>query len=260
MMRILAVDDEPLAREALQRVLQSRQDVEAFDIASDGMEALKYLDDQSYDILLVDIHMPQLSGTELVDRIRQRGGQAPAVIFVTAFDEHAVQAFEQQAVDYILKPFTTDRVHQAIDNARRRTQQDRAVMMDDILPRLEMLMRIAPKIAIKTKGRVLFIAPTELISAKAEGNYVLLQLRNGSHLLREQISVLADKLRPYGFIRIHRSVLINTSYVSAMEPLFTGEYLLRMKDGVEFNVTRTYKKNLRELAHFWIGADVEPVS
>jgi len=75
--------------------------------------------------------------------------------------------------------------------------------------------------------------------------------------LREQISVLSEKLRPYGFIRIHRSVLINTSYVTAMEPLFTGEYLLRMKDGAEFNVTRTYKRNLKELASFWIGTDVE---
>ena len=259
-MRILAVDDEPLAREALQRVLKSRSDLEAFDMASDGIEALAYLDDYSYDILLVDIHMPQLSGMELVARIRGRGGRVPAIIFVTAFDEHAVDAFEQQAVDYVLKPFTGDRVHRAIDNAKRRTQESRTAMLDDIMPRLEMMMRVAPKIAIKTKGRILFVAPAELISAKAEGNYVLLQLRTGTHLLRVQISVLADKLRPYGFIRIHRSVLINTSYVSAMEPLFTGEYLLRMKDGVEFNVTRTYKKNLRELANFWIGADVESVS
>jgi len=256
-MRILCVDDEPLAREALERILKTRRDVEAFDMAADGMEALSLLERQSYDIVLLDIHMPQLSGMDLVRRMRERGGVLPAIIFVTAFDEHAVQAFEQQAADYVLKPFSSERVNQAIDNAKRRSEEDKSTLMADLLPRLETLMRAAPKIAIKTKGRIVFVAPAELVSAKAEGNYVLLQLRSGTHLLREQISVLSEKLRPYGFIRIHRSVLINTSYVTAMEPLFTGEYLLRMKDGAEFNVTRTYKRNLKELASFWIGTDVE---
>jgi two-component system LytT family response regulator len=259
-MRLLVVDDEPLAREALQRVLHGRKDVHAFDVASNGIEALTYLENQSYDVLLLDIHMPQLSGMELVDRMKQRGMPMPAVIFVTAFDEHAVQAFEQQAADYVLKPFSGERVNQAIDHAKRRSREDRTAQMENLMPRLDTLMRAAPKIAIKTKGRVVFVAPSELVSAKAEGNYVLLQLRSGTHLLREQISALADKLHPYGFIRIHRSVLINTSYVSAMEPLFTGEYLLRMRDGTEFNVTRTYKKNLKELASFWIGADMETAS
>jgi two-component system LytT family response regulator len=256
-MHLLVVDDEPLAREALQRVLLGRKDVQSFDVASNGIEALTYLENECYDVVLLDIHMPQLSGMELVNRMRERGFPTPAVIFVTAFDEHAVQAFEQRAADYVLKPFSSDRVNQAIDHAKRRSQDDRAAQMADLMPRLETLMRAAPKIAIKTKGRIVFVAPNELISAKAEGNYVLLQLRSGTHLLREQISALADKLRPYGFIRIHRSVLINTSYVAAMEPLFTGEYLLRMRDGAEFNVTRTYKKNLKELASFWIGADME---
>src|SRR5262249_48829046 len=93
----------------------------------------------------------------------------------------------------------------------------------------------------------------DVVVVEAEGNYVLLQQRGGSHLLRESISAMAEKLKPYGFIRIHRSVLVNSSFVEEIEPRFTGEYLLRIKGGKEYTVTRTYKRSLRSLAEFWVG-------
>ena len=117
--------------------------------------------------------------------------------------------------------------------------------------------KLAPseKLAIKTKGRILFIDPAEVSIVEAEGNYVLLQQRSGSHLLRESISVVAEKLAPYGFVRIHRSVLVNTAFVEEIQPWNTGEYILRIRGGKEYTVTRTYKKNLKSLARFWIGTD-----
>lgn len=111
----------------------------------------------------------------------------------------------------------------------------------------------SPRIAIKVGGRIIFINSADIVSVKAEGNYVSLQRDSASYLLRESISHIAKKLEPYGFIRIHRSVLVNASLVEEIKPLSTGEYFVRMKSGNEFTVTRTYKKNLKVLAEFWIG-------
>lgn len=254
-MHILVVDDEPLARESLVRVLGERSDIEVVDVAVDAIEALARIRDHSYDILLVDIRMPEMSGMQMVDVLRSQGNEMPAIIFVTAFNEHAVAAFERHATDYILKPFSTERVHRAIDYAKQHSTEDRARKLAEILPHLQSLTKTTPRIAIKSKGRILFIDVAEIVVAEAEGNYVLLRQESGSHLLREQISVLADRLKPHGFVRIHRSVLVNSSHVEAVKPLLTGEYLLRLKNGKEYNVTRTYKKNLKEFATFWLGCD-----
>ena len=109
------------------------------------------------------------------------------------------------------------------------------------------------RIAIKLKGRILFIDPGKVVTVQAEGNYVLLQQETDSYLIREPISAIAEKLKPYGFIRIHRSVLVNVAFVEEIRPEFTGEYGLRVKGGQEYTVTRTYKKNLRSLAELWIS-------
>src|SRR5262249_17001818 len=112
--------------------------------------------------------------------------------------------------------------------------------------------RPAPRMAIKTRGRILFIDPREIMAVEADRNYVLLQQRTGSHLLRESISRMAERLEAYGFVRIHRSVLINASYVEQIQRWPTGEYVLRIRGGKEYTVTRTYKKNLKLMAHSWV--------
>ena len=125
-----------------------------------------------------------------------------------------------------------------------------------MLPALQRRVRPQPeRIAIKAKGRILFIDPGEVVSVHAEGNYVMLQKASGSYLLRESISEMASKLESYGFIRIHRSVLVNGSYVEEIQPLLSGEYGLRVRGGKHFTVTRTYKKNLKSLAEFWVGKE-----
>ena len=125
----------------------------------------------------------------------------------------------------------------------------------EALPRLQALAkRVSPRVAIKVKGRILFINLGDVVSVKAEGNYVLLQRDSTSHLLRESISAVAEKLQPHGFIRIHRSMLVNTTFVEEIKSYSTGEYVLRVKGRQEYRVTRTYKQNLKLLAEFWIGA------
>jgi hypothetical protein len=149
--------------------------------------------------------------------------------------------------------------HPAPEAARASAIPDRVVAAPD--KDADLAPQLAPaihRIAIKCGGKILFLNPAEIHAAHAQGNYVLLQQSRGSHLLREQISVVAEKLARYGFIRIHRSVLVNVAYVETIEPLFTGEYLLRMRGGREYNVTRTFKKNLQLLAESWIGTGIGP--
>jgi two-component system LytT family response regulator len=205
-MRVLIVDDEPLARTALAQILEARSDVECFDSANDAFEAQGLLMKHSYDVLLLDISMPELSGFDLLDRFQQFDRPLPAIVFVTAYSKHALAAFEKHAVDYILKPFSGERVNQALEFASRRTVGDRAAKLIELIPDLRTLSQKYPsKIAIKTDGRILFINPNDLTVVQAEGNYVLLQRETGSYLLRESISTIAEKLKPYGFVRIHRS-------------------------------------------------------
>jgi two-component system LytT family response regulator len=255
-MRVLIVDDEPPGQTALANVLTARSDVEHFDLANDGVEALEKLGRNQYDVVLLDINMPEMSGFELLDRLKGRVEPLPSIIFVTAHNEHAIAAFAKHAVDYVLKPFSTERIAEAIDVAFRRTAAERAAQLVAVLPQLQVLTRRrSSQIAIKSKGRILFIDPRAVIAVQAEGNFVLLQRESGSYVLRESISAIAEKLREYGFIRIHRSVLVNASCVEGIEPRPTGEYGLRIRGGKEYTVTRTYKQNLRLLAQLWIGTD-----
>jgi two-component system, LytTR family, response regulator len=255
-MRVLIVDDEPLAQTALANILSERSDVEYFDSAKDAIEARKKLTAEAYDVLLLDINMPEMSGVELLDQLRGHEDRLPSVVFVTAYNEYAVAAFEKQAIDYVLKPFSSERIEEALDRAFRQTEGERATKLVEAWRQLQKLSRPqSARIAIKAKGRILFINPDDVVAVQAEGNYVLLMRGSGSYLLRESISVLAEKLKPYGFIRIHRSVLVNASHVEEIRPCVTGEYDLRLRGGREYTVTRTYKKNLKSLADFWIGRD-----
>lgn len=254
-MRVLIVDDEPLARGALEKILSNREDVVNCDSTADPVEALTRLRENSYDVLLLDICLPEFSGIELLDSLKKQEKSLPSVIFVTAHDEYAVAAFEKQAVDYVLKPFSEERINHALDTAIHRVRGDRAARVLDFLPQIEGLLGKRSKIAIKAKGRILFIDPFDVITVEAQGNYVLLQRAGGSELLRESISTVTDRLSPYGFIRIHRSVLVNSLHVEEIQPLATGEYILRIKGGRGFTVSRTYKKNLHSISRLWFGTD-----
>src|SRR5215472_1882513 len=252
-MRVLIVDDEPLAQTALANILSVRCDVERFDLANDAIEALGKLATDSYDVLLLDIDL-DLLGSKLVDHLRERDLALPSIVFATAHVEHAVAAFEKHTVDYVLKPFSNESINEALDRAARRAQGERAAKLIEALPQLQKLSCPGrPMIALKAKGRILFIDPGAVVAVQAEGNYVSLQRESDSYLLRESISRVAEKLKPYGFIRIHRSALVNTTFVVEIKPYSTGNYGLRVKGGKEYAVTRAYKKNLKPLTEFRIG-------
>jgi two-component system LytT family response regulator len=256
MMRILIVDDEPQARNGLTQILNKRADVDLLDSAADAIEAQDRLRKGSYDVMLLDINMPEMSGLELMDSLQHSDKPLPAIVFVTAYAQHAVAAFEKHAADYVLKPLSPDRVNEAVDFAYRRTTSERASKLMELLPDLRMLPRERiSKIGIKTNGRILFIDPQEVMVVEAKGGYVLLEQESGSsYLLRESISKTEEQLKACGFVRIHRSVLVNPSYVQQLRPVrATGEYELLLKNGRKFTVTRTFKRNLVTLTRLWIG-------
>jgi DNA-binding LytR/AlgR family response regulator len=255
-MHVLIVDDEPLAQIAMTNILARRREVEGFDTANDAVEALDKLTHRSFDVLLLDISMPEVSGIELLDQLTALGRLLPSVVFVTPYQQHALAAFNKHAVEYVLKPFSNERIEEALDVVFRRSAGERAVRLLETLPHLQRLFQQkSEKIAIKANGRIVLVDPDDVVSVHAEGNYVLLQADARSHLLRASISSIAKKLRPYGFLQIHRSVLVNASFVEEIQPLPTGEYTLRIKGGKKYTVTRTYKSNLKDLAVCWIGFD-----
>lgn len=256
---MLIVDDAPVAATALTSVLSARSDVEHFDSATDAIEVLDKLTTDSYDVLLLDIDL-ELSGSQLVEQLRQRSMPLPSIVFATAQVEHAVAAFEMHTVDYVLKPFSNESINEALDRAARRAKAERAAKLIEALPQFQKVTSPTHSmIAIKAKGRILLINPEEVVAVRAEGNYVSLQRESDSYLLRDSISRVAEKLKPYGFIRIHRSVLVNTAYVEEIQPWETGEYVLVIKGGKELTVSRTYKNNLKSITQAWVGTTAQRV-
>jgi two-component system LytT family response regulator len=254
-MRALVVDDEPLTRAALAQILSARSEISEFDLAGDAIKALAQLRKQPVDVLLLDIHMPEMSGFQLIEELSRYPGPMPSVIIVTAYHEHAVEAFEKRAIDYLLKPLVPGRVHEALDAAVRRSHQERAERLLGALNELRLQPQRTARIAIKDRGRVVFVDVSEIVSVEANGNYVLLQQKVGSFLLRETMAEIAEKLAPEGFIRIHRSVLVNGAHVDSIQPGAGSEYILRTKTGKQFHVTRMYRANLKSLAQLWSGSE-----
>lgn len=214
-MRVLIVDDQPVAHTALTGILSAKSDVEQFDSATDATYALEKLATNSYDVLLLATDL-DATGSQLLDQLRKRNLLLPSIVFVTGHVEHAVAAFQRHTVDYVLKPFSNESINEALDRACRRAKGERAAKLMEALPQLQRLSHPGhPMIAIKAKGKILFINPGDVVAVQAEGNYVSLQRESDSYLLRESISKVEEKLKPYGFIRIHRSALVNTTFVIA---------------------------------------------
>lgn len=251
-MRVLLVDDECLTHAALANIVSARSDVEHFDSANNAIEALNKLATDSYDVLLLNTDL-DVASSQLVNQLQERNLPLPSIVLVTARVEPAVAAFDRYTVDYVLEPFSNESINEALDRAYRRANGERAAKLIAVLPQLQKPSRPdRPMIAIKAKGRILLIDPGDVVAVQAEGNYVLLQRERDSYLLRESISMVAEKLKPYGFIRIHRSALVNTSFVVEIR-YSTEKCGVRVKGGKEYTVTSSYKKNLKPLTEFRIG-------
>ena len=252
-MRVLIVYKEPNDQSTLANVLATRKDIEAFDSAENISEALDKLREEAYDVVLINSSIPETSEIEVLDLLKQIDLLRPAVTIVTTRHQPTVTAVDKSTPDVVFKPFLSDRIHEALTlGTGKKVHQRKATSA----PHSSKPVANPSKIAIAMEGRALLIDPAEVIAVEAEGNYVLLVRSAGSHLVRGCISGLAEKLLPYGFVQIHRCVLVNSSWVQGIHPRSTGDYVLCTRSGKEYPVSRTYKQNLRSLAPLWIGSDV----
>lgn len=241
----LIVDDEPLARERIRTLLATEPDIDVIGECAHGREAVAAARKQRPDLLFLDIQMPELDGFQV---LAQLSPPLPAVVFVTAFDEHAVKAFEVHALDYLLKPFKPTRLKAAVARARERLSKKSAG--DDASRRiLELLEERAAqpeylsRIAVRDRDKVHFVKTAAIDWIEASGNYLVLHVGKENHVLRETLTSLEGQLSPRDFFRINRSALVNIDRVRHVEPAFNDEHIVVLSDGTKLTLTR----GLREL-------------
>jgi two-component system LytT family response regulator len=245
--RTLVVDDEPLARERLLRLLKDEPELELLGECGNGREALDALRRYAPDLVFLDVQMPELDGFAVLEELGPR--QPPAVIFVTAYDQYALRAFDFHALDYLLKPFNRERFRQALSRARETIEHNRLGHFDQRLLSLleDMRQKHTERLVIKTAGRVFFLKTEDVDWIEAAGNYVKLHCGRDAHLLRETMSHLEARLDPNKFLRIHRSTLVNIDRIKELHPLFSGDYTVLLRNGAELILSRSYRDRLLEL-------------
>lgn len=237
-LRTLIVDDMALSRSRMQRYLADEADIEVVGECGDSESALAEIARLKPDVLLLDVQMPGMSGLQLVEKLPRE--DRPAVVFATAFEEFAVQAFAAEAVDYLLKPFDHDRLKQAMAKVRARLQQ-RARAEKPAVPPAEPASPPLDRIAVKSVGRIEYVSTASIDWIETAGNYLTLHCGKDAHMVRETMSRIEDQLDPARFVRIHRSTVVRIDAVKAVEPLFNGDRALTLHDGTKLTLSRSYR-------------------
>lgn len=237
---VLIADDEPPARRGLRALLADQADIDIVAEARNGAEAIAAIETHRPMIAFLDVQMPEGTGFDVVRWIGVK--QMPVVIFATAFDQYAVQAFEAHALDYLLKPYDRARLLETLDRARqqlrRKTVDDRLLAFVD---RAEGRSRYLDRLSIKVGARTQFVPVSSVDFFEAESNYVRVRVGDRSYLIRDTLSGLAERLDPEQFLRVHRSLIVQTSRIVEIESLFAGEYVLHLSTGRKLTSGRTFR-------------------
>ena len=234
-LEILIVDDTPLSRQRTRRYLTGEPDAEIVGECGDAESALQAIRDLKPNLLLLDVQMPGTTGLGLLERLAPK--QRPAVVFITAFDEFAVQAFAVEAVDYLLKPFDRPRLTQALAKARNFLER-RGDLKSGGGPYLD-------RIAVKSVGRTVFVSTAAIDWIETAGNYLTLHAAAETQLVRETMSQLEAKLDPRQFVRIHRSTIVRIDAVREITPLFNGDQTVILTDGTKVVLSRSYREKAK---------------
>ncbi|HEX6587407.1 MAG TPA: LytTR family DNA-binding domain-containing protein, partial [Longimicrobiales bacterium] len=233
-LRALIVDDEPLARDNVRLALEKELDVEVIAECADGESAIEAIRELEPDVVFLDVQMPGTGGFDVVNEIGPE--EMPAVVFVTAFDEHALRAFEVHALDYVLKPFDDDRFSDAVEHARRTLRMRRdeesfrrglSALMTDVNGGQDGSgrPRFASRLMVRLRDRIHFVRTEDVDWFEAAGNYVRLHVADRSHLIRSTMSAIEERLDPQQFVRIHRSTIVNVDRIKEIQPWAGGDYL-----------------------------------
>ena len=247
------VDDEEPARELLRALLGAMPDVRVVGEAADGAAALDVVSRARPDVVFLDVQMPGMNGIDVARALAERG-EMPAVVFVTAYDQYAVRAFDVSAADYLLKPFDADRLGAALARVRQRRTGADAEMIG-ALHRMLSAARgtAAERVVVKVDGRHIFLGADEIEWVEAVGKEVRVHANGTALTVRESMTSLESRLDPSRFVRVHRSAIVNRAHVREMQPWFKGDYVLILKRGTRVVTGRTYRAAVQRLLG---GADL----
>jgi len=249
-LRILIVDDEALGRERVRSMLESRREEMEVHEANDGREAVRLLSTEPFDLVVLDVQMPYETGFDVVRKLGVE--RMPPIIFVTAYDAYALQAFEVHALDYLLKPFEPQRFHEALDRVLDYIAQSNRgdlasrvqLFLDDMVEARKPLTRLM----IKTQQHIEFVTAEDVDWIEAAGNYASLHIGKKSYLIRQTMKSLESRLDPDRFLRIHRSTIVNIDRVKDLHVMFSGDYEVRLLDGTKLTLSRNYRHALDRFA------------
>lgn len=249
-LRVVLVDDEPLGRERIRALLGRETGVSVIGEAASGEEGLELIQRLKPDLVFLDVQMPGLTGFGVIERLDPHA--LPAVIFVTAHDQFALKAFEVHAVDYLLKPFDRDRFQLALKRATDRLKSKHPEQLQaQLTAMLAQIQPSAPKppdrIPVKSSGRVVFVNVLDIDWVGSADNYVELHVGEHTHLLRETMSAMEQRLPMERFVRISRTAIVNTERVRELQPLFHGEYSVTLKNGIRLTLSRSHRDQLPRL-------------
>lgn len=245
----LIIDDEPLARSRIRRLLTAEPDIEVAGECGNGSEAVQFLKHQQADLIFLDVQMPGMDGFAVLQALPQE--RIPAVVFVTAYDEHALRAFDVHALDYLLKPFDRRRFHETLRRVREHISHLRNGEVNQrlfaLLENLGRRKSAVDRMAIRSNGHVLFIRTSNIDWIEAADNYVCLHCGADTHVVRDTLSALANRLDAGRFIRIHRSTVVNVDRIARLQPWFRGDYRVLLHDGTQLTLSRGYRDRLQDV-------------
>jgi len=249
--RALVVDDEPVARDRLVRLLEQQGDIDLVGQCSNGLETVTAIEQLAPDLVFLDVQMPEMDGFGVVRALE--AGRVPAVVFVTAYDEYAVRAFEVHALDYLLKPFSSVRFRATLAHVREQLDRHRVGDLGRRLLELAPALweksgapKTADRLLVRSTGRVHFVRTSEIDWCEAAGNYVRLHVGGESHLFRETMNGLESKLDPQHFVRIHRKTIVNVERIEELRSSLAGECTVYLRNGAKLTLSRGYREGFQE--------------
>jgi len=246
-LRVVIVDDEPLVRSGLRSLLEKERDVTIVAEARNGTEALEAIHGGTPDVVFLDVQMPGMDGFEVLAGID--AAVRPAIVFVTAFDEYAIRAFDVHAVDYLLKPFDADRFRLALDRVRVRRSEmpgSNNARLDALLSELKSAKRHADRLLLKHDGNVIIVRVADIDWIESADNYVRVHTRGARYRVRQTIKTLESQLDPAQFARAHRSAIVNIDRVRSLAPMAAGEYVIALSTGEKVALSRGYRDSFRK--------------
>ena len=246
--RTLIVDDEPLAREWVRNGLQNEPELEVIGECGDGFDAVKMIASEKPDLVLLDVQMPGLDGFGVLASVDAEN--LPAVVFVTAFDRYALKAFEAHAVDYLMKPFSSERLHEAVERARaaidRSSSKNLKAALNALLQDIQRERAYPEWLLIKKDDRSVFLRVADIDWIESARNNVRLHVSKEIFVYHETTNGIEARLDPRSFFRIHRSTIVNIDRIREMHPWFNGDYAVTLKDGSRLTLSSTYRERLKD--------------